>query len=242
MEMLIREAYKVVDCAAGRLFAKECGINYLTKFTENAIEVFVPSLKDAKALMRSKFSLLSLKCAEWNQDKVKLIPFDVLTDSQGITIPASTASSTSGDESMSNVILPTRDGRLHLVDATRRQVFDFIEEQREAGKIIMVASQVTDRCVDVQTVSRERGIFAYASQWHGYNFWELWRETIDQYFRLRQLLDSDGYIPGYVYEILRVDGSKARYKKDYFLANNFIPGEPVRISVAEPADWELIID
>lgn len=156
-------------------------------------------------------------------------------------IPAK-MSYTTGDDRMSttNIVLPTTNGRPNLADATRRQVFDFIEEQRESGKIIMVASQITDRCVDVQCVSRERGIFAYASQWHGYNFWELWRETIDQYFRLRQLLDSDGYISGYVYEILRIDGSKARYKKDYYLANNFLPGEPVRISVAERQDWELI--
>jgi hypothetical protein len=74
MEMipLIREAYETIDCAAARLFAQECGIGHPTKFYKNLIKVFVPNLGVAKALLKSKFELLSVKCAEWGQDKLTL--------------------------------------------------------------------------------------------------------------------------------------------------------------------------
>jgi hypothetical protein len=133
-----------------------------------------------------------------------------------------------------------KNGRPNLIDASRRQVLDFIIEQREAGKIVVVTSQITNRCVDVDLISPERGIFAYASQWHGLNFMELWRESLEQYFQLLSRLESDGYIPGFVYELLRIDGSKGRYIKDYYLANNFLRNEPVRISVSNTNDWELV--
>ena len=237
---LIREAYETIDCAAARLFAQECGIEHPTKFYKNLIKVFVPNLGVAKALLKSKFKLLSVKCAEWGQDKVKLVPLNVLDDSQTITIHAHGTSSSSGVLPMTNVITAMKNGRPNLIDASRRQVLDFIIEQREAGKIVVVTSQITNRCVDVDLISPERGIFAYASQWHGLNFMELWRESLEQYFQLLSRLESDGYIPGFVYELLRIDGSKGRYIKDYYLANNFLRNEPVRISVSNTNDWELV--
>jgi hypothetical protein len=138
------------------------------------------------------------------------------------------------------MITATKNNRPNLVDATRRQVAEFIVEQREAEKIVIVTSQITNRCIDIDLISPERGIFRYASQWNGINFLELWRESLSQYEDLRTRLDSDGYIPGFVYNLLRVDGSLGQYQKDYYLANNFLSSEPVRISVANPKDWQLI--
>jgi hypothetical protein len=141
---------------------------------------------------------------------------------------------------MSNVITATKNGRPNLVDANKRQVLDFILEQRDAGKIVVVTSQITNRCVDIDLISPSRGIFAYASQWYGMNFMELWRESMDQYFSLLGGLQRDGYIPNFTYDLLRVDGSLGRYAKDYYLAQNFLHNEPVRISVGNANDWELV--
>lgn len=146
------------------------------------------------------------------------------------------------DSSMSNVptITSTNNGYPNLKDASRRTVLDFIEEQRDTGKVVVVTSQITNRCVDIQNIDKNRGILAFASQWHGTNFMELWRESLNDFFRLIDLLNSESVIPGYEYELLRVDSSKGKYCKDYYLANNFLPKEPVRISVSNKEDWELI--
>jgi hypothetical protein len=141
---------------------------------------------------------------------------------------------------MSNIITATKNGRPNLVDANKRQVLDFILEQRDAGKIVVVTSQITNRCVDIDLISPSRGIFSYASQWYGMNFMELWRESMDQYFSLLSGLERDGYIPNFTYDLLRVDGSLGRYNKDYYLARNFLHNEPVRISVGGQNDWELV--
>lgn len=94
---------------------------------------------------------------------------------------------------MSNIITATKNGRPNLADANKRQVLEFILEQREAGKVVVVTSQITNRCVDIDLISPERGIFAYASQWHGMNFMELWRESMNQYFSALQNLDNLGH-------------------------------------------------
>jgi hypothetical protein len=230
---LIREALAIVDCAAGRLFAQECLIEYPVEFYRNAIRVFVPDLRSAKLLLNRKHGRLSKKCAEWGQDKVELV-WSLLQR------PLCIHASDSGDADMSNVITATKNGRPNLVDANKRQVLDFILEQRDAGKIVVVTSQITNRCVDIDLISPSRGIFAYASQWYGMNFMELWRESMDQYFSLLGGLQRDGYIPNFTYDLLRVDGSLGRYAKDYYLAQNFLHNEPVRISVGNANDWELV--
>ncbi len=231
---LIRDALQIIDCAAGRLFAQECQIDYPVDFYRNLIRVFVPDLRSAKRLLSRKYGQLSQKCAEWGQDKVEVVWSAI---HKPLLIHAS---STSGEQQMSNIITATKNGRPNLVDANRRQVLEFILEQREAGKVVVVTSQITNRCVDIDLISPERGIFAYASQWHGMNFMELWRESIDQYFSLLGGLERDGWIPGFSYDLLRVDGSMGRYTKDYYLARNFLHNEPVRISVGNHSDWELI--
>jgi hypothetical protein len=141
---------------------------------------------------------------------------------------------------MTNIITATKNGRPNLADANKRQVLEFILEQRDAGKIVVVTSQITNRCVDIDLINPSRGIFSYASQWHGMNFMELWRESMDQYFSLLGGLERDGYIPNFTYDLLRVDGSLGRYNKDYYLARNFLLNEPVRISVGNQNDWELV--
>ncbi len=170
---LIRDALAIVDCAASRLFAQECQIDYPVEFCRNLIRVFVPDLREAKRLLNQKHGRLSQKCAEWGQDKVELV-WSLLHR------PLCIHASDSGDANMSNIITATKNGRPNLVDANKRQVLDFILEQRDAGKIVVVTSQITNRCVDIDLISPARGIFSYASQWHGMNFMELWRESMDQ--------------------------------------------------------------
>jgi hypothetical protein len=230
---LIRDALTIIDCAAGKLFAQECQIDYPVEFYRNLIRVLVPDLRSAKQLLNHKHGRLSQKCAEWGQDKVELVW-------SFLHRPLCIHASDSGDANMSNIITATKNGRPNLADANKRQVLEFILEQREAGKVVVVTSQITNRCVDIDLISPERGIFAYASQWHGMNFMELWRESMDQYFSLLGGLERDGYIPNFAYDLLRVDGSLGRYNKDYYLARNFLHNEPVRISVGNQNDWELV--
>lgn len=202
----------------------------------------LPLAKSALKFLRYGFKGIAIKHADCKPDEFAYF------------IPASMAARKSktrrifnGGESMpveeaGTVISALRNGRPDLRDATRRQVLDFLEDQREAGKIVVVTSNLTNRCLDITDMSPERGIFAYTSQWHGLNFLELWRESMDQYFHLINLLNSDGYIPGFVYDLLRIDGSKGRYCKDYYLARNLIPNEEVRISISDKANnsWELV--
>ena len=142
----------------------------------------------------------------------------------------------------STIIQPLKNSRLHFVDATRSQVLQFIEEQRANGKLVIVSSQITNRIIDTSVIPAERGIFSLPSQWHGFNNLELWRESMHHFQQLQNALNTDGYIPDFEFELLRVDGSKIRTGKDYYLARNYFGNdiEPVRISVGEFANYEVI--
>lgn len=140
------------------------------------------------------------------------------------------------------IVKPIKNSRLHFVDATRSQVLQFIEEQREEGKLVIVSSQITSRIIDTSMIPIERGILKLPSQWNGFNSLELWRESMHQFQQLQNSLETDGYIPNFEYELLRVDGSKIRTAKDYYLARNYFGDgvEPVRISVGDFNNYEVI--
>jgi hypothetical protein len=146
---------------------------------------------------------------------------------------------------LSNKNMITRLTKSHpnLIEADYEEICDYLKLWRSQGKIVTITSMISNRCLHVNDrVTAERGVLFLPSLWIGVNFMDLWRDSMSDYQQLIDRLnssDSGGFIPGYEYNILRVDGSFARYHKDYYLVRDYL-SEPCRISVANSADWELL--
>ena len=131
-----------------------------------------------------------------------------------------------------------------LKSSTYLNVLDFIKQKTDEGKLIEIASQLTNQCLHINNLlTPERGIWKPA-KFVGYNYSQAWDTTRtgqlnDDYHQLRNLLSRDGYIPDFEFRNRRVDGSIGRYQKTYYLIEDFL-GEPARLSVADPDAWELV--
>jgi hypothetical protein len=127
-----------------------------------------------------------------------------------------------------------------LLNADYQTICEKLKEWKDQGLLVVITSQISSRCLHVNDLmSTGRGTYFIPSQWIGVNFLDLWRDSMDDYRRLREFLDRDGHIPGFTYRLLRPDGSMGEYEKDYYLCNNYL-GEPVRISVAKPGKWRIV--
>jgi len=72
MELLVKGALQIIDNKAGNLFAYDCGINFPTNFCREAIEIYAPSIKEARRLSVKKKHLLVNECLRWSQERIEI--------------------------------------------------------------------------------------------------------------------------------------------------------------------------
>jgi hypothetical protein len=125
-------------------------------------------------------------------------------------------------------------------DDDYQRVTEFLLEHWQDGKSVCVVSQIDNRCLFQNDKLLPARAIIQPSEWIGQNYLWYWRDSMDDYAALRELLTREVYIPKFEYQLRRPDGSMARYQTDYYTANYL--GVPVRVGVSGLADWELIND
>lgn len=133
----------------------------------------------------------------------------------------------------------------YLRNADELRVLDFIREKISDGLIVIITSQLDNRCrFTSKSLKPERAFFTPA-QFHNYDYvrsWDIDRigQPSAEYYRLRELLDRDGVVSGYEYKLIRPDGALCSYSTDYYLVDDGWAGEPVRIGISRLEDWKLL--
>ena len=123
-------------------------------------------------------------------------------------------------------------------DDDYQRVTEFLLSHWQDGKSVCVVSQIDNRCLFQNDKLLPARAIIQPSEWIGQNYLWYWRDSMDDYKQLRELLTRDVYIPKFEYRLRRPDGSMARYLTDYYTANYL--GVPVRIGVSDVSEWELI--
>jgi hypothetical protein len=126
-----------------------------------------------------------------------------------------------------------------LLGADYARIHEFLKEQREEGKIVIITSNITGICHHTNDkLLPERGVFK-PHMWTGYNYLNSWRDTMSQLAHLQDLLRRDGKVSQYEYQLRRPDNAFCGYSTDYYLCHDYL-GDEVRIGVSRPEDWRLI--
>lgn len=123
-------------------------------------------------------------------------------------------------------------------DDDYQRVTEFLLSHWQDGKSVCVVSQLDNKCLFQNDKLLPARAIIQPSEWIGQNYLWYWRDSMEDYQQLRELLTRDAYIPQFEYRLRRPDGSFAKYLTDYYTANYL--GVPVRIGVSGLADWELI--
>ncbi len=150
-----------------------------------------------------------------------------------------TTKSSSSTNSVAHMTSINLDETLFGADYIR--VHEFLLEQRHNGNIVIITSNTTNICYHTNDLLLpERGIL-YGSAWVGYNYLHSWRDSMEQYNRLRSLLQRDKFVPHYEYELRRPDDALCSYGTNYYLCQNYL-GDEVRIGVSRPQDWRIVAE
>jgi hypothetical protein len=127
----------------------------------------------------------------------------------------------------------------NLLGADYARIHEFLKQQRTEGKIVIITSNITGTCYHTNDLLKpERGVLQ-PYMWTGYNYLNSWRDTMHQLEHLKELLEQDGFVPQYEYELRRPDNAFCSYSTDYYLCRNYL-GDEVRIGVSKPEDWRLL--
>lgn len=231
MNTAIQDAIAVVNCHATRLFKAEGGAaltNSRVTFNKNIVQIYCQRKKTAIAI-RQHYAQLAHQCLRWD-----LVEAQVYWRGSGeryFSIPSFLAL----EEAMTN----STQNEPPLLDADYLRTLDFIREKRADGRIVVITSMISNICQHTNDLlSPERGVFQ-PYQWTGYNYLNAWRDSLDEYNQLIELLNRDGHVPQYQYKLRRPDDRLGLYETDYYLVTNYL-GEPVRIGVSKPEAWQLL--
>jgi hypothetical protein len=197
-------------------------------FNQNIVQIHCQSKKMAIAL-RQYYARLAQQCLRW-----ELAEAQVYWRGSGeryFSIPSFLAL----EEAMTN----STQNEPFLQDADYLRVLDFIREKRADGRIVVITSMVSNVCQHTNDLLvPERGVWQ-PYQWAGYNYLNAWRDSLDEYNQLIELLNQEGHVPQYQYKLRRPDDRLCSYETDYYLVPNYL-GEPVRIGVSKPEAWQLL--
>ena len=231
MNTSIKNALAVVDSHATRLFKTECVVNLApcrVTFNKNIVQIHCPTKKMAIAL-RQHYTQLAYQCLRW--DLVEAQVFWRGSRERYFSIPSFLA--------LEEAMTISTQNEPNLQDADYLRVLDFIREKRADGRIVVITSMISNICQHTNDLlSPERGVLQ-PYQWAGYNYLQAWRDSLDEYSRLIELLNRDGYVPQYQYKLRRPDNRLCSYETDYYLVPNYL-GEPIRIGVSKPEAWQLL--
>lgn len=231
MNTSLKNALTVVDCHATRLFKAECVValaNSRVTFHKNVVHIHCQTKKMAIAL-RQRYLHLARQCLRW--DLVEAQVFWRGSGQRYFSIPSFLAL----EEAMTN----STQNESSLLDADYLRTLDFIRDKRADGRIVVITSMITNICQHTNDLlSPDRGVFQ-PYQWAGYNYLNAWRDSLDEYNQLIELLNRDGSVSQYQYKLRRPDNRLCGYETDYYLVPNYL-GEPVRIGVSKPEAWQLL--
>lgn len=124
-----------------------------------------------------------------------------------------------------------------LERATFPEFFQFLSEEAEKGRFWTLTDNLTDRCLFMTDPDDPKRLTAPIIQHIGYDFRYSWRDSLDEYDRLKHLLATEKTAPSFEYDLYRLDDSLAHYQKTYYLIEGLWGGQ-VRASVSE--GWELL--
>ncbi|MGB3204626.1 MAG: hypothetical protein WBB28_06525 [Crinalium sp.] len=220
--------------------------------TPHSLWIKMPSFDEAKDLVSSQVNAIAASAR-------KLEKFDARISYPGCKQPLRVLASM-----VSNNDIDLPNGlNFDLLGADYIRIHEFLIEQRQAGNIVIITSNITrdDNGNPISTSSPQAGrdichhtsdtllptrAFWSARQFTGYNYRLSWRADINdfnhlnpQYDRLKELLAKDKYIPNYQYTLYRPDGALCSYNTTYFLCSDYL-GDEVRIGVSRPQDWQLL--
>jgi len=137
------------------------------------------------------------------------------------------------------IILKPRD----LRDAELDEIGTLIQDQSEAGMVVQITEHDTNVCRFVsKTMTPERLGTSDLKSLKGYNYLTSWEkaDSMAAYSKLRELLDSEGFAPGYVHRLIRkADGALVEYSADFYLVRDFM-GKPIRLSISKVEDFQVI--
>ncbi|HEY9635593.1 MAG TPA: hypothetical protein V6D14_19475 [Coleofasciculaceae cyanobacterium] len=231
MNTSIQDAFAIVDCHATRLFKAECIVALASSrvtFNKNIVQIHCQTKKMAIAL-RQRYAHLAQQCLRWDLAEAQV--FWRGSGERYFSIPSFLAL----EEAMTNSTL----NEPYLLDADYLRTLDFIREKRAEGRIVVITSMLSNVCQHTNDLlSPERGVLQ-PYQWTGYNYLHAWRDSLDEYNQLIELLNQDAYVPQYQYKLRRPDNRLCTYETDYYLVPNYL-GEPVRIGVSKPEAWQLL--
>lgn len=152
---------------------------------------------------------------------------------------------------------------VNLLGADYAKIHEFLMQQRTEGNIVIVTSNITRDAkgnpINTSNPKAGRDICHHTNdqllpsravwsphQFTGYNYRLSWRASRNdykrlnpQYDRLRELLQRDGQVLDYEYELFRPDGAHCSYSTSYFLCRNYL-GDEVRIGVSRPFDFRVL--
>lgn len=130
-----------------------------------------------------------------------------------------------------------------LFDANQLRLLEFIQDQLESNKNVLIASMQDD------TILSAWGNFP-SRRLGGLNAHELldsnrfsnrdaWAETMPMKERLYDLLESEGQINQYYHELVMPNNQRNGYSHDFYYLENY-HGVPVRVVVSQPEDYLVI--
>lgn len=124
-------------------------------------------------------------------------------------------------------------------------VSKFLQRQAELKRVVQITNHNTNIA---QFASKEMpperlgGANPDPRILKGHNYLASWEGTgsLEQYLKMRSLIEADGYIPGYVHRLIRPsDGALVEYACDFHLVRDLL-GSPVRITSSDPKDFHVI--
>jgi hypothetical protein len=109
--------------------------------------------------------------------------------------------------------------------------------------VVQITENDTNVCRFVsKTMTPERLGSSDLKSLKGYNYLTSWEkaDSMAAYSKLRELLDSEGFAPGYVHRLIRkADGALVEYSADFYLVRDFM-GKPIRLSISKVEDFQVI--
>lgn len=149
-------------------------------------------------------------------------------EQSGLTIPAS----------------EIKEVPMDLREADYEQILEFMARQKQLGKIVVFTGHDSNvyHQISKELTAKRFGAANPQQFLKNRNALEGWEKTgsLEGYLNMRQYLERDGFIPGYVYRLIRpTDGALVEYSSDFFLVRDFL-GQQERICCSDPKNYRII--
>jgi hypothetical protein len=133
---------------------------------------------------------------------------------------------------------------MDLRNAEYEQLLLFMAQQKELGRIVTFMGHDSNvyHYVSAELTPQRLGGGAPQKVLKNKSSLESWAKTgsLEGYLNMRQYLERDGFISGYVYRLIRpTDGALLEYSSDFYLVDDLM-GQKQRICCSNPKDYRII--